>query len=224
MRNSGQSEGTAVGTPVDFRRLSAEQSVAICAQCHMQSAVRAPEKDGTVNFSENGPQFYRTAVSRPYVDFSRKAFYKDGRFRMTTFIAESFVRSACFRKGQATCNSCHDPHPANAPSNPVSLKFPADIDEMCVQCHKDSRLRSAAHTRHPLASKASRCVSCHMPRIMEALLFNARSHQIDDVPDAEMTARFGMAESPNACLLCHKAKDARWLAGQLAVAHVSPPN
>ena len=30
-----------------------------------------------------------------------------------------------------------------------------------------------------------------MPRIAEALLFKARSHQIDDIPDAEMTARFG---------------------------------
>ena len=48
-------------------------------------------------------------------------------------------------------------------------------------------------------TEASRCVSCHMPRIMEAVLFQARSHEIDDIPDAEMTERFGNIDSPNAC-------------------------
>ena len=66
------------------------------------------------------------------------------------------------------------------------------------------------------ASEASRCVSCHMPRNMEALLFRARSHQIDEIPDAEMTARFGAPESPNACLSCHRDKDARWLVDSMA--------
>jgi len=35
--------------------------------------------------------------------------------------------------------------------------------------------------------------------------------QIDDIPRAEMTLRFGAEESPNACLLCHSEKDARWV-------------
>jgi predicted CXXCH cytochrome family protein len=205
--------------PVDFARIGADESVAICAQCHMQSGVRAPEQDGAVNFSDQGATFYRVSQSRPYVDFSRKAFYKDGRFRVTTFIVESFMRSACFRKGGATCGSCHDPHPANPASNPVSLKFAPDNDELCLQCHGKLRGQVAAHTHHSLDSEASRCVSCHMPKIMEAVLFSARSHQIDDVPDAEMAARFGQNQSPNACLVCHQGKDANWLAGQLKKWH-----
>jgi predicted CXXCH cytochrome family protein len=131
-------------TPVDFRRISAAESVAICSQCHLQSGVRTPEKDGAVNYSEAGPAFYRPPLSRPYVDFSRQAFYKDGRFRVTTFIVESFVRSACFRKGEAKCESCHDPHPPNAAENPASLKFAKDSDEMCLQCHSTMRLPHAA--------------------------------------------------------------------------------
>jgi hypothetical protein len=55
-----------------------------------------------------------------------------------------------------------------------------------------------------------------MPRIMEAVLFQARSHEIDDIPDAEMTARFGNADSPNACAGCHADRDAEWLRGSLA--------
>ena len=49
------------------------------------------------------------------------------------------------------------------------------------------------------------------PRIMNGLMFQARYHQIDDIPDAEMTARFGPQDSPNACLMCHKDRDAAWL-------------
>lgn len=72
------------------------------------------------------------------------------------------------------------------------------------------------HTRHEPGTEASRYVSCHMPRIAEALLFKARSHEIDDVPDAAMTARFGNEDSPNACLSCHRDRDAAWLQLQMA--------
>jgi hypothetical protein len=46
---------------------------------------------------------------------------------------------------------------------------------------------------------------------MEALLFRARTHRIDDIPSADMTLRFGQEESPNACLLCHSNEDAQWV-------------
>jgi hypothetical protein len=72
------------------------------------------------------------------------------------------------------------------------------------------------HSHHPPESEASRCVSCHMPRITDALLFRARYHQIDDIPDPEMTKRFGQEESPNACLLCHADKTAEWVGQQLS--------
>jgi hypothetical protein len=54
-----------------------------------------------------------------------------------------------------------------------------------------------------------------MPRIMDALLFRARTHQIDDLPNAETTERFGQEESPNACLLCHSQKNAQWVQQRL---------
>src|SRR6266576_605837 len=72
------------------------------------------------------------------------------------------------------------------------------------------------HSHHAAQSEGSRCISCHMPRIMDALLFRARYHQIDDIPNAEMTKRFGQEESPNACLLCHTQKDAEWAGQQLS--------
>jgi hypothetical protein len=51
---------------------------------------------------------------------------------------------------------------------------------------------------------------------MDALLFRARTHQIDDIPNADMTQRFGQSESPNACLQCHGEKNAHWVKQQIA--------
>ncbi len=207
---------SAATTPTSFRRLSAERYVAVCAQCHAQSAVHDAQPGGAVNHSETGEPFRTYSFELPSA-FSRKAFYRDGRYRATTFISEAFARSQCFRKGQATCGSCHDPHPANAAQNPNSLKFAEDADAMCVQCHTSLRERPERHTRHAANTEASKCVSCHMPRIMEAVLFQARSHEIDDIPDAEMTERFGNADSPNACSSCHTERDTAWLRNSLAM-------
>jgi predicted CXXCH cytochrome family protein len=200
--------------PIDFTRIAPELSVAICAQCHAQSAIHDAEAGGAVNYSESGA-WHRVYSTHLLSDFPRAAFYRDGRFRATTFISEAFTRSQCFRKGGATCASCHDPHPTDAAANPTSLKFAGESDEMCVQCHADFREAPARHTRHAPGTDASRCASCHMPRIVEALLFKARSHQIDEVPDAAMTARFGNDDSPNACLSCHRDRDAAWLQSQM---------
>jgi predicted CXXCH cytochrome family protein len=202
-------------TPVDFRKISAEESVAICGQCHMQSRAHDPEADGAVNYSQTRP-FYRSYSTHLLSNYNHKMFYADGRFRGTTFIGEAFQRSRCFLEGGATCVSCHNLHPDGPAGNQKSLKFAPDSDEMCLQCHQSFRDRPEQHTRHAAGSEASRCVSCHMPRNMDALLFLARSHQIDEIPDAEMTARFGEADSPNACLGCHRDKDVGWLAERMA--------
>lgn len=214
MRSGKPYSREAMDPPVDFRKLGSREYVAICAQCHMQSAMRDPEPSGALNYSAEAP-FVRRHLSRPYTEFSKKAFYKDGRFRETSFIVEAFMRSACYRRGQAHCGHCHNPHPEDAADNPKSLKFRERPDQMCLQCHPSYEKNLETHTRHAASSEASRCVSCHMPRIMHALLFNAAYHQIDDIPDAAMTARFGQAGSPNACLLCHNDKDARWLGDRL---------
>ena len=215
LKSGGKAASRVATSPINFRRLPAERYVAVCAQCHAQSAVHDAQPGGAVNYSETGGLYRTYSFALPSA-FSRKAFYRDGRYRATTFISEAFARSQCFRKGNATCGSCHDPHPSNAAQNPKSLKFDADADAMCVQCHTDFGERPERHTRHAAGTEASRCVSCHMPPIMEAVLFQARSHEIDDIPDAEMTARFGHVNSPNACAGCHANRDAAWLRNSLA--------
>lgn len=202
--------------PVDFRRITNRQFVAICSQCHMQSNLHRGGARGELNYSTVG-EFFLAGTELPLDEFTRGAFYKDGRFRQTTFIVEALERSQCFRKGQVSCGTCHDPHGHDEASNRTSLKFPDHPDLMCTGCHSQFRAEAdaAAHTHHPYRSEASRCVSCHMPRIMDAVLFQARSHQIDDIPNAAMTLRFGQKESPNACLTCHNDKNPEWLQSKL---------
>jgi len=206
----------ATEPPVNFYALGNRDFVLICAQCHMQSAIRTPGPRGELNYRTVG-WFVPTNPSIPFGEFSRKGFYKDGRFRQTTFMVEALERSKCFRLGEVSCGNCHDPHAHDAASNLTSLKFRDRPNLMCTGCH--NRWGDAGslvtHTHHAAESEGSRCVSCHMPRIMESVLFRARSHQIDDIPDAAMTQRFGQQESPNACLLCHADKSLPWLQDQL---------
>ena len=216
---SGETDAMPTGPlapPVHFNRLGNRDFVSICAQCHMQSNIHAASPNGELNYSSTGTFFLRNPAA-PFAEFSRKGFFKDGRFSQTTFIVEAFERSQCFRKGNASCGSCHNPHDHGGPTNNTSLKFKDDPDRMCVSCHTQFADKAATqtHTHHAVDSEASRCISCHMPRIVDALLFRARSHQIDDIPDAEMTQRFGQADSPNACLLCHADKSAVWVQASL---------
>ena len=206
----------AMDPPVNFHDLSNRDFNRICSQCHMQSAIRTPGKRGELNYSSFG-EFFPNNASIPFGEFSRIGFYKDGRFRQTTFIVEALQRSQCFKKGQVSCGTCHDPHGHDAVSNLTSLKFRDQPDLMCTSCHAQFQqsVSLAAHTHHGADSEGSRCVSCHMPRIMDAVLFRARSHQIDDIPNAGMTERFGPEESPNACLLCHSEKSPQWVKQEL---------
>ena len=162
-----------------------------------------------MNYSAETASYTQPTLSRTYEAFSKRALYKDGRLRETTFIVEAFVRSACYLKGTAQCASCHAPHVPASTSNPNCVKFNNNQSEICLQCHAQYRDRIPQHTHHAAGSEASQCVSCHMPKIMNALLFKARSHEIE-IPRADLTERFGQEESPNACLICHGEKTAAW--------------
>jgi len=214
---SKDSTGTGgLAAPVNFLKTKNREEIKVCAQCHRQSAERGASVHNELNYSSTGPSFLLPSVSRNYPEFLRRAFYKDGRFRETTFIVEAFTRSACYRQGTARCSSCHDPHSVDAATNPASLKFLDHPDQRCLQCHEKFQNSPERHTHHAASSEGSRCEACHMPRIMNSVMFEARSHEIDDLPDAGMTARFGQKDSPNACLLCHTEKDTAWVSDKLA--------
>ena len=215
--NTGEEyKKTPLDPPVEFAKINNRDFVAVCAQCHMQSAIRTPGPHGELNYATTGTFFLRDPMI-PFGEFSRKGFYKDGRFRQTTFIVEALERSKCFQKAEVSCGTCHNPHTHDESSNRTALKYPDDPNQMCTGCHTQFKdpPKAAAHSHHPASTEASQCVSCHMPKIMDALLFRARTHQIDDIPNPDMTQRFGQSESPNACLQCHAEKSPQWVKQQI---------
>src|SRR5262249_130992 len=77
---AGQSyEKAPAESPVDFTKISSREYISICGQCHRQSAVRDPGPHGELNYATSSPTFYPRNKSRPFGEFSRKAFYRDGR-------------------------------------------------------------------------------------------------------------------------------------------------
>ena len=139
--------------PVNFHGIDNRKFVAICAQCHMQSAIRNPGTNGELNYASTG-EFYGDRLQQPFGEFSRKGFYKDGRFRQTTFMVEALERSQCFRKGGVNCGTCHDPHSHDSASNPTSTRFHNQPDLMCTGCHDQFR-DAAAISRHSPAPARS---------------------------------------------------------------------
>lgn len=200
---------------VEFKKISSSDYIAICAQCHLQSAILGLGSEGEFNYRHFADTFYARYQSRPYDEFALRAFYKDGRFRVISFAVESFLRSQCVQKGGANCGHCHDLHPSDI-SNERDLKFLDHPDQMCLQCHPTYAANIEAHTHHAASSAGSRCTACHMPKIMTTVMFKTMTHQLDDIPKAEMTERFGQKDSPNACLICHTDKDVAWLKRELS--------
>jgi len=199
---------------VEFGKISSRDYVAICGQCHLQSFALTMGPEGEVNYRHFPDTFYVHYRSRPYGEFALRSFYKDGRFRVVSFIVESFLRSKCYQEGHAHCGHCHDFHPSES-SNVRALKFLDNPNQMCLQCHPEYVAKLEAHTHHAARSEGSRCTACHMPKIMNTVMFKTMTHTIDDVPSAEMTARYGQEYSPNACLICHPDKNISWLRQEL---------
>ena len=88
----------ALDPPVNFHDLGNRDFNRICAQCHMQSAIRASGSSGELNYSSAG-EFFPRNLSIPFGEFSRMGFYKDGRFRQTTFIVEALRTVSMFQEG-----------------------------------------------------------------------------------------------------------------------------
>jgi predicted CXXCH cytochrome family protein len=188
-------------------RYPKEERMNDCLQCHTR---RIMIKKG-YHVGENFYDYYQLKlVDLSFRPASGPPVWAD---RARRFANECILlwESQCFSRGNATCVSCHDAHQVDMARDPRYK----NTDVLCTQCHKEylDRKVAAAHTRHPLESKASRCIECHMLPITKKnikLLQNAeiRDHFIN-IPIPENTAKYGI---PNACNnACHEDKSAEWV-------------
>jgi HEAT repeat protein/tetratricopeptide repeat protein/cytochrome c554/c'-like protein len=188
---------------VQPRKVDAETGLAICAQCHGPRNPVFPLLDARHRYRpgrryEDYYDAYVITVGTPERSLD---FFADGRPSSGSFEYQALLQSACYRKGGATCLTCHTaPHEEHGRDD---LKLsPGDgaplADQSCRSCHAPLFASEGEHSHH-LDPKARSCVSCHMPRVVPAVLDMEADHSID-IPVPENTARHGV---PNACGTCH---------------------
>jgi hypothetical protein len=204
-------ESMEPGDIVQPKKIDGERGLAICGSCHGPRDPVFPLLDAAHRFQpgqryEEGYDVYMIATGRT----RSSDFFADGRPKSGSFEYQALLQSACYRKGKATCLSCHTaPHAAHgedeltvAPGDRTPLR-----DQGCRACHAPVFAAGREHTKHRAAAAQS-CTACHMPRLVPAVLDLEADHSID-VPVPENSEKHAV---PNACGVCHP-KDA---AGKLA--------
>lgn len=195
-------------------KIDKERSVGVCGQCHGQRVPKPLQRYW--EWRRTGPTFrsgdhlsdHVTPVrpDTPVGDDSgvfAARFWGDGTPRLTAYEYQGVTMSACYLKGSMTCGTCHSMHGDDVHGQ---VKPGMRTDRACLQCHAKIGNDIQAHTKHAPASSGSRCLECHMPRIVYGIVEAHRSHRID-VPDAARDVEHGR---PNACTLCHLDKSPIW--------------
>jgi len=197
---------TAVADIFSPKRAPKELALDVCAQCHGPRSPLFPLLDAEHRFrpGQRYQDFYDPIVvligGRHSGDF-----FADGRPKSSSFEYQAMLQSACYRKGGATCLSCHTaPHDEHGKDE---LRVPGD--ESCRGCHAAVFAAGKAHTRH---DKPVACLACHMPKVVSGVLDQFADHALD-VPVPANTASHGV---PNACATagCH----ATWNAARVEAA------
>lgn len=211
-------------TVVNPARLDHRRSSMVCGQCHglyvtrdeyamrfaREGVLFRPGEDlNKTRYYMQHPHSNPTPASRADLQRNPK-FYSDRWWGDGTILGAGreytgLMASACYKKGEISCVSCHSMHRSDPDDQ---LKQGADTAQACVGCHHEPKFNAAisTHTFHSANSEGSNCLNCHMPYTSYALLKAIRSHQISS-PKVEASARFG---TPNACNLCHLDKTLAW--------------
>jgi len=147
-------------------------------------------------------------------------FWRDGQVRVSGREYNGLVESPCFQRGEMSCLSCHDMHPATGDASTLrawaddQLRPGMDGPRACLQCHAEygDAEKLAQHTHHAAGSSGSDCLNCHMPYTTYGLVKAIRSHTITS-PSAHETLATGRQ---NACNACHLDRALAWTAKELA--------
>jgi tetratricopeptide (TPR) repeat protein len=107
--------------------------------------------------------------------------------------------SPCVKSGKLDCIHCH------TSSGRYRFKQDETANNACLPCHAERVKNAPAHTNHKAEGAGNKCVSCHMPMTEFAFMRRSDHSMLPPAPTATV-----LLQSPNACNLCHKDRDARW--------------
>ncbi len=206
------------GTIANPAEMDPQREIEVCGQCHGQ---RLPiDRAHLVQWLQTGPT-YRSgdsltehvvpvmrmtpSPSERNPDLFRLRFWADGTPRLSAYEYQGIAMSACHQDGALKCGSCHTMHGGD-PEGMIEPEMRGNA--ACTSCHTDIASNVPAHTGHSEISSGSRCLDCHMPRIVYGILEVHRSHRIEN-PDPARDAETGR---PNACTLCHLNRSPLWAA------------
>ncbi|MBC7790767.1 MAG: tetratricopeptide repeat protein [Anaerolineae bacterium] len=207
LAQSGRITGASDIGMAALATLDKDQSLQVCFACHaVKDQLRAGYLSGapltdyyTLDFPSLG--------DRPLLP--------DGRVRTFAY-QENHRYSDCYLSGSMTCTDCHDPHSQkyrDVNGAPLIGRF---SNGQCTSCHVSKAERLEAHTRHPVQSPGSQCVSCHMPYLQHPELGNAiryaRADHSIPIPRPAFDSSLGIT---SACQLCHTERPASQLEAQV---------
>jgi predicted CXXCH cytochrome family protein len=190
-----------------------------CIQCHSQgqpltNPVKGQYYDWAVGYHAGLKLSDYWKLEEHKLGETTFTHFPDGTAHKNRMQGNDFVQSLMYNRG-VTCFSCHDPHGTD---NDAMLRKPAT--EICSSCHSVGSQNGPhtatleEHTHHTANSPGSQCVACHMPKILPQLPGGpfVSTHTFHFVTPNDTDA-MGI---PNACNACHKDKDTKWAATQLA--------
>jgi len=160
----------------------------LCAPCHAKMVILSTK------FQPGDRYFDHFDL----ITLEDRDFYPDGRDLGENYTYTLWRMSPCAKSGQLDCNHCHTSSGRN--------RFPGEqANRSCLPCHQERVNNPTPHTHHRADSAGSKCIACHMP--MTSFARMVRTDHSMHPPTPAASAEFS---SPDACVLCHTDRDARW--------------
>ncbi len=171
---------------VNPKKLSRELQLDVCRQCHMETtSLRLPN---AIRRFDREPFSYRPGQPLSgyelLFDHAPNSGFED-RFEVA-HAAYRLEKSACFRKSEMTCLTCHDPHKQETPEH---------FNQVCGTCHA---------TAHAAKSQGADCITCHMWK-----------RRAEDAVHLSMTDHFIQRKKPAKNLLAPVAESAPQYKGEV---------
>ncbi len=137
-------------TIVNPGKLSRPLVEAVCGACHLS---------GPATVALRGRRADDFRPGKPLTDYRVDYRYAGEELMTVAGHIGQLRQSACYQKSaDLTCLTCHDPHAAEKPKDPVAF-----YRQKCLDCHS-TKACALNEAERRAKNAADNCLACHMPR------------------------------------------------------------